>query len=44
MDNGDCILVDSALVIVTPLPIKLLDFQGKKLDDFVLLNWETESE
>lgn len=44
VDNGNCILVDSALVIITPLPVTLLNFSGKRLDDFVLLDWQTESE
>ncbi|MFK7971458.1 MAG: T9SS type A sorting domain-containing protein [Bacteroidia bacterium] len=44
VDNGPCLLVDSVQVIVTPLPVTLTDFSGERFEDFVLLNWETESE
>jgi hypothetical protein len=44
VDNGKCLLVDSALVVVTPLPISLLGFKAQRLEDFVYLDWETDFE
>lgn len=41
VDNGACILKDSARIFVQPLPIELLYFDAQKGDDNVLLNWKS---
>ncbi len=39
VDNGECILKDSARVFIQPLPIELLHFEAKKQEQNVLVNW-----
>ncbi len=40
-DNGECTVIDSVLVSITPLPISLLSFEGEAVNGAAQLAWET---
>lgn len=44
VDNGACVLTDSVLVSIQPLPIELVDFYVKLVDNQSILHWETSFE
>jgi len=41
VDNGECILKDSARIFIQPLPIELLYFEAQKAENTSRLSWET---
>jgi hypothetical protein len=42
VDNGDCILRDSARIFIQPLPIELLYFSAEKAGEDVKINWKSK--
>lgn len=42
VNNGTCILRDSARIFVQPLPIELLHFDAQKAEGNVLLSWKSK--
>lgn len=44
VDNGTCVLTDSVLISIQPLPIDLVDFYANLVDNQSLLHWETSYE